>query len=156
VGWIESGEWIDYAIEVTGDRSVEMILDIRIASPGGGGGFGMRFDGIDSIGIIGVPATGGYQQWATISRSIVLDPGRQIMRFESRDGDGFNLNWFELRSRPCPADFNGDGRVDGADLPIVLGSWGGCPGDCPPDVDGDGDVDGADLSSVLTSWGDCP
>ncbi len=28
---------------------------------------------------------------------------------------------------PCPADLNGDGFVDGADLGILLASWGACP-----------------------------
>jgi hypothetical protein len=28
----------------------------------------------------------------------------------------------------CPADLNGDGVVDGADLLILLASWGPCPG----------------------------
>ena len=28
---------------------------------------------------------------------------------------------------PCPADFDGNGTVDGADLTIFLGSWGVCP-----------------------------
>ena len=78
------------------------------------------------------------------------------MRFESRGEAVFNVNWFELRRRPCPPDFNGDGRVDGVDLPIVLSSGGRCPGACPADIDGDGVVDGADLSAVLSSWGDCP
>ncbi len=58
---------------------------------------------------------------------------------------------------PCPADFNGDGQVDGADLPIVLGSWGPCrKGACVADVNGDDLVDGADLSAVLGTWGACP
>lgn len=91
-----------------------------------------------------------------------------------RDGQGFcsmefrplevfghpDLNWvteigFDPVLPPCPGDFNGDGRVDGADLPIVLISWGPCSGDCPADVNGDGVVNGADLSFVLSGWGLC-
>ena len=156
VGWIATGEWIDYTIDVAGDRPVELIIDARVAAPSSGAQFGVRFDGADSIGTIEVPNTGGYQNWTTISGGVVLEPGPQIMRFENRGDAVFNVNWFELRRRPCPPDFNGDGRVDGADLPIVLSSWGRCPGACPADIDGDGMVDGADLSAVLSSWGDCP
>lgn len=50
------------------------------------------------------------------------------------------------------ADLDGDGDVDGADLGLLLGSWGPCGG-CPADLDGDGDVDGADLGLLLGSWG---
>jgi hypothetical protein len=53
---------------------------------------------------------------------------------------------------PCPADFNGDRVVAGADLGMLLGGWGG------PDYDlnGDGISDGADLGILLGAWGNCP
>jgi hypothetical protein len=51
----------------------------------------------------------------------------------------------------CPGDFNGDGVVDGADLTILLGDWGGSAAD----LNGDGLVDGADLTILLGNWGDC-
>lgn len=59
---------------------------------------------------------------------------------------------------PCPADLDGNGIVDGADLAIVLGHWGDtCACGCSlGDVDADGIVDGVDLSIVLGSWGFCP
>lgn len=53
---------------------------------------------------------------------------------------------------PCPADLNGDGEVDGADLGILLGQWDG-PGSA--DLTGDGVVEGADLGILLGSWGPC-
>ncbi len=48
-----------------------------------------------------------------------------------------------------PGDFNGDGRVDGADLGIFLVGWGQ-PG--PTDLSGDGTTDGTDLGAMLVSW----
>jgi hypothetical protein len=53
---------------------------------------------------------------------------------------------------PCPADFDGDGDVDTADLLYLLGAWGSPDGD----VDGDGDTDTADLLALLAAWGACP
>lgn len=50
------------------------------------------------------------------------------------------------------ADLNCDGEVDGADLAILLGSWGACAG-CEADLNQDGMVDGADLSILLANWG---
>jgi hypothetical protein len=29
--------------------------------------------------------------------------------------------------QPCVGDINGDGRVDGADLGLVIATWGLCP-----------------------------
>jgi hypothetical protein len=54
----------------------------------------------------------------------------------------------------CPADFNGDGEVDGADLGLFLVEWGPCEG-CQGDFNGDGHVDGADLGLFLVEWGPC-
>ena len=51
----------------------------------------------------------------------------------------------------CPADFDGDGDVDTADLLHLLGAWGTPNGD----VDGDGDTDTADLLALLGAWGPC-
>ncbi|MFO0961858.1 MAG: hypothetical protein U0625_03020 [Phycisphaerales bacterium] len=50
-------------------------------------------------------------------------------------------------------DLNGDGRVDGADLGLLLAAWGTHPpGPCGPDLNGDGTVDGADLALLLGAW----
>jgi len=49
--------------------------------------------------------------------------------------------------------------VTPADLADVLAAWGPCPGWCPADIDGSGTVDGADLTFVMAAWGavgDCP
>lgn len=53
---------------------------------------------------------------------------------------------------PCPADFNGDTKVDGADLAVLLGAWGSSGGD----LDNNGVTDGADLAALLGAWGNCP
>ncbi len=49
------------------------------------------------------------------------------------------------------ADLNGDGHVTGADLGLLLSSWGRCAG-CPADLNLDGIVDGADLGLLLGAW----
>lgn len=49
------------------------------------------------------------------------------------------------------ADLDRDGRVNGADIAILLGAWGVCA-DCRADVNGDGIVGGEDLSLVLGGW----
>lgn len=49
---------------------------------------------------------------------------------------------------PLAGDLNRDGAVDGADLGVMLTSWGTAQGD----VNGDGATDGADLGVLLTNW----
>ena len=50
-----------------------------------------------------------------------------------------------------PADLNGDGQVNGADLGLMLAEWGPCSG-CDGDLTGDGQVNGADLGLLLADW----
>lgn len=48
-----------------------------------------------------------------------------------------------------PADLNGDGVVNGADMGLLLGAWGTSG---PGDLDGDGTVNGSDLGLMLGAW----
>jgi hypothetical protein len=51
----------------------------------------------------------------------------------------------------CPADFDSNGSVDGADLGMLLAAWETPAGD----LNGDNTTDGADLGLLLSAWGDC-
>jgi predicted carbohydrate-binding protein with CBM5 and CBM33 domain len=51
----------------------------------------------------------------------------------------------------CVGDLDGDGRVDGGDLGVMLISWGGPDGD----VTDDGTTDASDVAMLLGSWGSC-
>jgi len=53
----------------------------------------------------------------------------------------------------CPADLNGDGLVNGADLGLLLNAWG--PFGTAADLNGDGQVNGADLGLLIAAWGPC-
>jgi hypothetical protein len=55
----------------------------------------------------------------------------------------------------CQPDITGDGAVNGADLGIVLSSWGIADSLGTGDVSRDGVVDGEDLALVLSNWGAC-
>jgi len=52
------------------------------------------------------------------------------------------------RSRQTP-DLDGNGRVDGSDLGIMLATWGDCG---RGDLDDDGAVTGSDLGLLLAAW----
>jgi hypothetical protein len=55
---------------------------------------------------------------------------------------------------PCNSDLNNDRVVTGADLGVLLGSWG--QSDVLADLNADGVVGGADLGILLGAWGACP
>jgi hypothetical protein len=49
-----------------------------------------------------------------------------------------------------PADIDNNGKVDGADLTLLLNAWGTASGTA--DITRDGTVDGADLAILLDAW----
>ncbi|MBX3356259.1 MAG: lamin tail domain-containing protein [Phycisphaeraceae bacterium] len=76
--------------------------------------------------------------------------------YASTGNDKGNPGFYPRVTQPStPGDANGDGVVNGADIAIVLGNWGSCPGGapgCAGDLNGDGVVDGADIAFVLGNW----
>jgi hypothetical protein len=74
--------------------------------------------------------------------------------FDDGSTGPFNVEIIPPTAPACPADLNGDGAVNGADLGLMLGAWGVCPG-CAADLNTDGVVNGADLGLLLGSWGAC-
>jgi hypothetical protein len=73
-----------------------------------------------------------------------------LVRLGSWSNIGRGSGIFSLTCPGSPADINGDGQVDGADLSQLLGGWGQ-PG--VTDINNDGITDGADLSQLLGDWG---
>ncbi|MHC5114834.1 MAG: choice-of-anchor J domain-containing protein [Planctomycetota bacterium] len=55
----------------------------------------------------------------------------------------------------CPADLNGNGSVDFADILEVIAAWGPCAC-CTADVDGSGDIGFGDILAIIGAWGPCP
>lgn len=55
------------------------------------------------------------------------------------------------KAAPLFGDLNGDGRVNSADIGLIIAAWGICEG-CPADLDGDGMVNSADLGLAIARW----
>ncbi len=59
-------------------------------------------------------------------------------------------NLIPLQGTPCPADFNADGGVDGADVVDFFAAWEA--GESTADVNLDGGVDGGDIDVFFAAW----
>ncbi|WP_239692473.1 carbohydrate-binding protein [Microbulbifer mangrovi] len=92
VGWTDSGDWLDYRVDVA--QSGEYTLTYRVASTANTGQLRLIADGAQ-VANTSLPNTGGWQNWQSITASISLTAGPQTLRLEVA-GPGFNLNWFEL------------------------------------------------------------
>jgi hypothetical protein len=100
VGNAWAGEWLEYTVSVASAGTYT--FEARVGSDGPGGTFHVELDGVNKTGSISVPNTGGWGVWQTISRTVTLAAGQQVMRV-SLDTNGAqpypaiaDFNWFRL------------------------------------------------------------
>ena len=118
LGWIESGEWVEYSISV--DEPGYYNLEYRYASdiPNGGGPFYFEIDSLQISDDIHVDYTGDWYSWMSQTVSdIELNSGEHVLRLFFVDG-GFNLGRLTF-SFERPLDYNPPFAIAGDDL-IVL------------------------------------
>jgi phosphatidylserine/phosphatidylglycerophosphate/cardiolipin synthase-like enzyme/predicted Rdx family selenoprotein len=99
VGWIATGEWLNYTVNVTTAGAYD--LEFRVASAGNGGTFHLEVNGSNVTGAMTVPNTGGWQTWTSIKKTGVnLGAGTQVWRvvFDSQGASGGtgNLNYIKV------------------------------------------------------------
>ena len=95
VGWIESGEWLEYTIDVAAAGAYQ--LRFRTArAPAGSSTLRVLVAGVDKTGSVTIPRTVGSQTWTTVTKTgVSLEAGIQKLRIEMV-GNAFNLNWIEI------------------------------------------------------------
>jgi hypothetical protein len=115
VGWISAGEWLKYTVNVVSAGSY--LFEARVASLGQGGTFHVEAGGVNVTGPLTIPDTGGWQRWVTVSKTITVPAGNQVLRVVF-DASGVNavgnLNWIRVSplvvatlsapTSPSPAD----------------------------------------------------
>ncbi|TCO10647.1 carbohydrate-binding protein [Natronoflexus pectinivorans] len=93
VGWIDSGDWLVYAIDNKSDET-EFQISFRLAAEAGGRNFDIYIDD-EKVGQINVPNTGGWQTWQTVTSEISLKQGQQYLKLVATSS-GFNINYFDI------------------------------------------------------------
>ena len=104
VDYIYATEWLDYTVNVASAGTYQ--LSLRVASSGQGGTLHVDFGGVNQTGELTIPNTGGWQTWQTITTTVQLTAGQQIMQvdFDSTGASGYvgNFNWLELTAASAP------------------------------------------------------
>ncbi|GGG83145.1 hypothetical protein GCM10010918_45870 [Paenibacillus radicis (ex Gao et al. 2016)] len=102
VGWIDNGDWLDYGVQVQNSSAYTVWL--RVASPNSTGQIRL-LDGAGSVlATVAVPNTGGWQNYQTITQTVSLQAGYQVIRVQAPNG-GFNFNWMDFAVSTAPVSF---------------------------------------------------
>lgn len=103
-------------------------------------------------------AADSLYRYDSLHRLTKVSHGETVIEYDY-DANGNRL--VKSVCAPCRGDLNADGRVEVADLRILVRSFGRHPCQakniCPADLDADGDVDAADLRVLKADFGrrDC-
>jgi aryl-phospho-beta-D-glucosidase BglC (GH1 family) len=94
VGWIETGEFLRYTIDV--EQAGTYQTKFRVAGSTSNGKMIIRIDNAVIGTYTSVPATGGYQSWSTIDGpDITMETGTHTMQIQFLTG-GFNYSFMEF------------------------------------------------------------
>ncbi|MBX3384930.1 MAG: hypothetical protein KF864_15645, partial [Phycisphaeraceae bacterium] len=130
-------QWLRIRLGV--DFDLNRLLDININALSTGEEVSMTLD--DHFLAGGVSPMGPTTHFGLV----VAPDGSYAMGF-----DNIRIEPLADRPTPCPADYNNDGGVDGADVEAFFADWEqGLPA---ADVNGDGGIDGADVEFFFAAW----
>lgn len=98
LGWTRAGEWLLYTVAVP--TAGTYTLQVRVASAGLGGTFHVELNGVNKTGTMTVPNTNGWDTWQTITKTVSLDAGWQVLRlvFDGNGQSGYvgNFNYLKF------------------------------------------------------------
>ena len=94
VGWMSSGEWMNYAVNVANSGVYD--IHLRLAAGADDGAFHFEMNGSDITPHMTVASTGGWSNWGTvILEDVLLYEGESILTFYTEQ-PGFNLSSFDF------------------------------------------------------------
>ncbi|HEX3517336.1 MAG TPA: carbohydrate-binding protein, partial [Trebonia sp.] len=101
IGWTASGQWFKYTVNVA--TAGTYAVSLRLASPSGvtDGLHVASSSGANLSGNINVPATGGWQTWATVTATVTLPAGQQTLTID-QDNGGWNIHQLTFASSTTP------------------------------------------------------
>ncbi len=94
VGWLATGDWLKYTINVT--QSGLYDINLNIAAPSAGGKIFLSMDGQSLTPVMDVPATGGWQSWQYITAPAIFIPAGVHKLQANFYFGGFNFSYMDF------------------------------------------------------------
>jgi lysophospholipase L1-like esterase len=94
VGSIDSGDWLDYKLQISEAGKYSMVF--RYATSSTGSKFNIGYAGGNVLAVFAPRSTGGNQVWRSDSIELRLPVGEHVIRVQSA-GSICNLNWYQFR-----------------------------------------------------------
>jgi beta-glucosidase len=127
LGWTATGQWFRYTVNVA--TAGTYTVSLRLASPDAvtDGLHIANTGGTNLSGDINVPATGGYQDWTTVTATVTLPAGTQTLVVD-QDNPGWNIHFLSFASSggATTTTTSPPGTIGAGDYEIVNENSGMC------------------------------
>jgi hypothetical protein len=152
----EAGDQFGNSLDLSGNRALVGAWQANVIGPNSGSAFLFQ----DQAGVF-VPVLQlevdavVFDDWFGAQVGLSGDNAMVLARADDINGgvDAGSAYMIDLGCGVCPADVDGDGDIDVADLVAVILAWGQPGG--PEDINRDGVVNVLDLVEVALGWGKC-
>ena len=129
-GWTASGQWFNYTVNVAAAGTYTVTFEIAAPSAVSDGFHLSNASGTNLTGPVNVPATGGWQNWTTVTATVSLPAGQQTLTL-NQDNGGWNIYNFVFVSGSgvatgnifAPFEYLGD-LSDANQLPGIISASG--------------------------------
>ena len=92
LGWSAAGQWFNYTVNVSTTGTYKVSFRIANGLTAAGSFHLASSSGANLTGSVSVPVTGGWQDWTTVTATVTLPSGKQVLTFD-QDTAGYNLNY---------------------------------------------------------------
>ncbi len=95
VGYIETADWMAYS-NINFPSTGNYLIEYRVASAVNGARLSADLQaGAIQLGEVGIPNTGGWQNWTTVSHTVYVNAGTYNFGIYAQSG-GWNINWWKI------------------------------------------------------------
>ena len=95
LGWTSAGQWTRYTVNVASAGTYTVSLRVAAPSAVADALHLSSATGTDLTGLTGIPTTGGWQNWTTVTARLTLPAGQQVLTL-NQDNGGWNLNYLTV------------------------------------------------------------
>lgn len=95
LGWTSSGQWFNYTVSIA--TAGTYTVSFRVAAPSAVSDalHISNASGTNLSGGVSIPATNGWQTWTTVTTTVTLPAGSQVLTLDEDNG-GWNINYVSL------------------------------------------------------------
>jgi uncharacterized protein involved in high-affinity Fe2+ transport len=87
LGWTSSGQWFRYTVNVATAGTYKVAFEVAAPSAVTDAFHLSNSSGTNLSGSVNITATGGFQTWTTVTASVTLPAGTQVLTLDEDNGD---------------------------------------------------------------------